>query len=183
MLAPSACRAACNSPIGRVRNGGSPSIVIGVSASAATAVMKRDVVPAKRASTCPVLGRIRPSLPVTTTTPSSTAPTSTPRSARQRSIAVVSSPSGTFVNRLTPRARAAATSARLAMLFDPGTVTSPYTGPAAARRRFTRAATRPDAALGRRARRDTARPRRRRRGRRRHRGCSRRGGRPRSWRC
>ena len=162
--APRAARASCNSPIGRARSGGSPSIVTGVAASAAKAVTKRDVVPASPASRRSVRGCNRPLVPPTATTPACRSSTPTPRSARHRSIAVVSSPSGTLSNTLSPSASAAATNARLAMLFEPGTVTSPWTGPAAAVNRFTRAATPLDADRRPRARCGTPRRPRRRQG-------------------
>ena len=133
----------------------------------------------------PVRGRIRPPLPVTTTTPVA-ALLDVDAEVRRGSAAspTVSSPSGTLVSLLSPSASAAATRARLAMLFDPGTVTSPYDGAGERRAAASRAAaTRPGAAPARRGRRGRPRQRRRRRARRRHRGCSRRGGRPRSWRC
>ena len=61
----------------------------------------------------------------------------TPSPARHSVIATVSSPGGTPVSSLSPSASAAQISARLAMLFDPGTSTTASSGPVAVSTRRT----------------------------------------------
>ena len=111
-------------------------MVTGPSASAATAVMKRDVVPASPAWSRPAPLTSRPPVP---TTRARSPPTDnvTPSPARQSVIARVSSPRGTPVSSLSPSARAAQISARLAMLFEPGTSTTASSGPVAVPTRRT----------------------------------------------
>ena len=89
--------------------------------------MKRDVVPASRAGRVMGPRRNWPTPPpMVTVVPSRS--TSRPSARRQSIIASVSSPSGTSVSTLWPSASAAQTSARLAMLFEPGTSTTASSG-------------------------------------------------------
>ena len=61
-----ATSASCSGPIGRVRSGGSPSTTYGPGPSAASAVTKRDVVPASRAGSVIGPGSSVPPRPSTT---------------------------------------------------------------------------------------------------------------------
>ena len=127
--------------MGRRRRDGAPSTVTEPDERAARAVTNRDVVPASRASRWPSLDVSTPPLPSTVTTAPSTA-SRTPSASRHSIIATVSSPGGTFATSLGPSASAAHTSARLAMLFEPGTVTTASSGRQAVRSAVTAASDR-----------------------------------------
>ena len=125
--APKVRRASCRSDIGRPRNASCPSMIVVASDSAAMAVTKRDVVPASRASIIVGNREAEPPFIETDVSPtwkrhfvSDNASTST----------CVSSPSGRPEMVEVPSANIAQTSARFAMLFDPGTEMWVSTGPA-----------------------------------------------------
>ena len=96
-VTPRPARASCSGPIGRRRSGGAPSIVIGPVASAARAVTKRDVVPASPASSVTSCGVDAPAASrrrrASSASPRRCVDADAERS-RQRTMATVSSPSG-----------------------------------------------------------------------------------------
>ena len=119
MSAPNCESASCNSPMGRPRSGSPPSITVVEPISAATAVRKRDDVPASCASTIP--GKAGLASPRTTASSPLIEMRLTCRS--DSTITAVSSPSGRPISRDSPTANEAQTRARLATLFEPGTKT------------------------------------------------------------
>ena len=133
-VAPSSTSASWSGPNSLRRSAGRPSIVTGARPSAASAVRNLDVVPASAA--CTSAGPIASGsgTPAIVTRPS-TDSTPAPSALRPSTMAVVSSPSGTFVSSLVPAASAAHTNARLAIDFDPGTATTASISPPSGRSR------------------------------------------------
>ncbi len=106
---------------------GTPSTMISALASAAIAVMNRAVVPDALASRTFRIGSNVPLVPWTRQSGFQRS-MRTPNPSRQSTIASVSSLSRGATRVDTPSARDAITSARLVMLFEPGTETDPRTG-------------------------------------------------------
>ena len=106
-----------------------PSIRNRPCAVAVKAVQKRITVPALPQNRSASSTGSRPRQPVTSATqPVSSTVTGIPRARRASNINRVSSAIKTPVSRLCPSANAAAISARLVMLFEPGGVTTASRG-------------------------------------------------------
>ena len=114
--------------MGRDRSGSPPSITVVEFTNAATAVRKREDVPASCASMMP--GNTTERDPFTTQV--SPAPAIRPTCDNASIMTAVSSPSGIPVTVDVPSARNAHTNARFATLLEPGTRTIAFNGPGGA---------------------------------------------------
>src|ERR1017187_1767639 len=126
MLAPTCRSASTRSPIGRSCMRAAPDRRYSPPHSASAAVSGRNAVPALPRNSSAALTGNAPPAPVTTVAPPSRF-TAMPSVRKASSMTRVSSESSRSWRRVSPEARAASSSTRLEMLFDPGSLTVPET--------------------------------------------------------